>query len=399
MSYNVREQLTDRTVDGRPGSLRTATTQEEGRTKRQPRVDPLERVAEGVFGRPTAANHALVLGQATDVQSAWARGTLMQLQRRYGNRHLQRVLNLARQGDGQREVGADIESAIERKRGAGQALDSTVRLQMESAFGADFSGVRVHTDSEAHSLNDAVSAIAFTTGKDIFFRQGAYSPGSSGGKELLAHELTHVVQQGGSSTVRGSVVVGEPDDSYEAEADRMARSVVSTLESRAVNVCQAPSPVSTTMQRQCACGGHTGSGGKCEECRQKREAALESRVMSQAERRFQKQDDGGDGQDGGPQPTGVVDLCAARNIPCPAVRGHPFKGMVGWLTSCYKPYTPGPIKFTCTYRFPDGDECVWYNNLLAVCTSWIPGSTSQALGSADQVPDSAVTTDGGSGAP
>jgi hypothetical protein len=66
---------------------------------------------------------------------------------------------------------------------------------MERVFGADFSGVRVHTDAHSDSLNHSLHARAFTTGKDIFFKQGEYNPGSSTGQELIAHELAHVVQQ------------------------------------------------------------------------------------------------------------------------------------------------------------------------------------------------------------
>jgi len=69
---------------------------------------------------------------------------------------------------------------------------------MERAFGADFSGVRVHTDPEADALNQQISAKAFIAGPDMFFREGEYSPGSDTGRELIAHELTHVVQQVGS---------------------------------------------------------------------------------------------------------------------------------------------------------------------------------------------------------
>jgi hypothetical protein len=67
---------------------------------------------------------------------------------------------------------------------------------MEGAFGADFSGVRVHTDAQSDSLNKSIQAKAFTTGSDIFFSKGAYDPGSQDGQQLLGHELTHVVQQG-----------------------------------------------------------------------------------------------------------------------------------------------------------------------------------------------------------
>ncbi|MBR8841045.1 MAG: DUF4157 domain-containing protein [Stigonema ocellatum SAG 48.90 = DSM 106950] len=73
------------------------------------------------------------------------------------------------------------------------------RVQMVQAFGTDFSGVKVHTDSRSDHLNKSVQARAFTTGQDIFFRQGEYSPGSHSGQELLAHELTHVVQQNGGA--------------------------------------------------------------------------------------------------------------------------------------------------------------------------------------------------------
>jgi hypothetical protein len=66
---------------------------------------------------------------------------------------------------------------------------------MGKAMGADFSGVRVHTDSQSDELNQSIQAKAFTTGQDVFFRRGAYDPGSRGGQELIAHELTHVVQQ------------------------------------------------------------------------------------------------------------------------------------------------------------------------------------------------------------
>jgi hypothetical protein len=92
-------------------------------------------------------------------------------------------------------VGGDIESAIQGAMGKGQQLPGDLRTSMEGAFGTDFKGVRLHTDSEANSLNASVSARAFTVGKDIFFRQGEYNPGSPGGREILAHELTHVVQQ------------------------------------------------------------------------------------------------------------------------------------------------------------------------------------------------------------
>ena len=100
------------------------------------------------------------------------------------------------------DVGQDVESKISAKSGNGQTIPDVNRQMFESSMGHDFSGVNVHADSESDSLNKQLGARAFTTGSDIFFRQGEYNPASSGGQELLAHELTHVVQQGGAASVQ-----------------------------------------------------------------------------------------------------------------------------------------------------------------------------------------------------
>ncbi|MFN7378036.1 MAG: DUF4157 domain-containing protein, partial [Pseudanabaena sp.] len=97
------------------------------------------------------------------------------------------------------EASLDLESSIQSARGSGQSLDPNLQDKMGQAMGADFSGVKVHTDSQSDQLNKSIQAKAFTTGQDVFFRQGAYNPSSASGQELIAHELTHVVQQGGAS--------------------------------------------------------------------------------------------------------------------------------------------------------------------------------------------------------
>lgn len=198
----------------------------------------------------SARGHGSAVDLATGSQRARTVTSVMHLQRQYGNRYVQRVLARARQGGG--EVDGDVESAIERARGGGEGLDHGVRRQMESAFGSDFQGVRVHTGAQAHELNRAVNAVAFTTGQDIFFRDGAYDPSNSEGQELLAHELTHVVQQGHAAPVagkaqrfqiqrlcskcesdekkhvQGKLTVGQPDDQYELEADQVAKAITQT---------------------------------------------------------------------------------------------------------------------------------------------------------------------------
>ena len=85
---------------------------------------------------------------------------------------------------------------IESARSGGQALPPAARTTMESGFSADFSGVRIHNDPVAHQLSHDVGARAFTIGSDIFFGQGQFNVSSGPGKQLLAHELTHTIQQG-----------------------------------------------------------------------------------------------------------------------------------------------------------------------------------------------------------
>ena len=104
--------------------------------------------------------------------------------------------------DATSEVSYGLESQINAIKGGGRPLGESERAFFEPRFGYDFSHVRVHTDAKADMLNHALNARAFTTGPDIFFQPGAYTPGSSGGGELLAHELTHVVQQTGGGLQR-----------------------------------------------------------------------------------------------------------------------------------------------------------------------------------------------------
>ena len=91
----------------------------------------------------------------------------------------------------------ETEVSLAAARSSGAGLDSGVRGAMESAFGADFSQVRMHHDSGARALNHQLGARAFTVGSDIFFRDGVPDVNDRDGAHLLAHELTHTIQQGG----------------------------------------------------------------------------------------------------------------------------------------------------------------------------------------------------------
>jgi chemotaxis protein histidine kinase CheA len=95
---------------------------------------------------------------------------------------------------------SNIEQSLSASKDSGSSLPVAIGKQMGHSFGADFSGVRIHHDSSAASMNKSLHAHAFTHGSDIYFNSGKYDVNSNPGKHLLAHELTHVVQQGAANT-------------------------------------------------------------------------------------------------------------------------------------------------------------------------------------------------------
>jgi len=116
-------------------------------------------------------------------------------------------------------VTGDVESRLAAGRGGGQVLDRGFRAELEGAFGYDFSSVRVHTGTPADELSGRLSAEAFTTDRDIYFRAGRYQPGTETGRFLLAHELTHVIQQGAAAPQVESNL-GESANERESEKTR-----------------------------------------------------------------------------------------------------------------------------------------------------------------------------------
>jgi hypothetical protein len=99
----------------------------------------------------------------------------------------------------------NLESNLNRSRGGGSPLSHSIKTEMESGFGADFSKVRIHNDSNAVQMNKQLGSQAFATGNNIYFNQGKYNPSSPSGKHLLAHELTHTVQQGASVRMKPQI--------------------------------------------------------------------------------------------------------------------------------------------------------------------------------------------------
>lgn len=157
-----------------------------------------------------------------------------QMQQTLGNAAVQRVL-AQRSADGGGELDDALADQINSRRGQGQTLDPGMAGRAGSVMGADLSQVQVHTDGTADQLSRAIGAKAFTTGSDVFFRSGAYNPSSGEGQHLIAHELTHVVQQGASApAVQGKMTVNDPNDQYETEADAVADTVMSHPEEGAL---------------------------------------------------------------------------------------------------------------------------------------------------------------------
>ncbi|HET7215755.1 MAG TPA: DUF4157 domain-containing protein [Terriglobia bacterium] len=105
-------------------------------------------------------------------------------------------------------------------RSPGQPLDATTRAFFEPRLGHDFSKVRVHTDAKAAESAAAVNAAAYTVGRNVVFGAGRYQPGSSAGHRLIAHELTHVLQQGSSRA--DHIVLAPTESRWEEEANKAA---------------------------------------------------------------------------------------------------------------------------------------------------------------------------------
>jgi hypothetical protein len=131
-----------------------------------------------------------------------------------------------RTGAGEQETVSPI--VHEALRSPGQPLDPAARAFFEPRFGHDFSQVRVHTEARAAESARAVNALAYTVGRDIVFAGGQYRPQTEEGRYVLAHELAHVVQQGGRSLSPGATFqsrLSKGEDVYEHQADTVARAV------------------------------------------------------------------------------------------------------------------------------------------------------------------------------
>src|SRR6202521_4673089 len=129
----------------------------------------------------------------------------------------------------------------------GAPLDNDTRGFMESRLGADFGDVRVHTDATSSESARSVQAHAYTVGSDVVFQSGKYAPESDSGKRMLAHELTHVVQQRSGpvagTPAPGGIKVSHPSDSFEQAADSTAERVMSPGQGAPAPAAAAPASI------------------------------------------------------------------------------------------------------------------------------------------------------------
>ncbi|GEK22984.1 eCIS core domain-containing protein [Cellulomonas xylanilytica] len=139
-------------------------------------------------------------------------------------------------------VAPEIGTALRRRQGGGRPLEAEHADRMGAAMGVDFSGVRIHDDSEADTIARSVQATAFTAGSDVYFTRGTYTPGTSGGDHLLAHELAHVAQGGAPTASAQGPVIGSANDPAEAAADSLADSAVRRLQRQTARVSAASAP-------------------------------------------------------------------------------------------------------------------------------------------------------------
>lgn len=140
----------------------------------------------------------------------------------------------------------DTSTAVQTAQRSGQSLPKALRSYFEPRFGQDFSQVRLHTDGQAAQAAQGIQAKAYTTGENIVFGAGQYAPDTEGGKRLLAHELTHVIQQNGRSTdpladpqeeatLQRKTTIGTPGDALEQEADQVADQIMRMAKPEAIS--------------------------------------------------------------------------------------------------------------------------------------------------------------------
>jgi hypothetical protein len=167
------------------------------------------------------------LAQMLEAPDTMRQGDVINAQQQAGNQVVTRALDKKGRResvtDEQGNLKTEISATIQGERGGGSPLPGDIAKEASKKFKRKFDDVRLHTDEKADQLSRKIQARAFTIGKDIFFKKGVFSPGTSQGRETLVHELTHVVQQSGSRSSTGQLKLGASDTAQEQEADRIGK--------------------------------------------------------------------------------------------------------------------------------------------------------------------------------
>ena len=179
-----------------------------------------DRVADNVIKMPETAVQRFDEDEL-EIQMKTEPGVQMMCDGCRDEKEVQRKPLILAKADNIRAASPELSRKINSAKGSGYSLSQNTAKEMGNKIGADFRGVRIHTDSDAVQMNRELGARAFTTGSDIFFNRGEYNTGSAEGKRLLAHELVHTVQQG----VIDNVIQRTPDEATLRQFDAIGREI------------------------------------------------------------------------------------------------------------------------------------------------------------------------------
>lgn len=166
----------------------------------QDTIQKAENTEEELQQKPLAASISPLVqkqNEVSDEESVQAKCTDCEQEEKV-QRKEEEEENLQMKTEGSKSTSTNIESSLKSSKGSGRKLSKSVKQHMETGFGVDFSQVNIHTDNHAIQMNKQLHAQAFTHGNDIYFNKSKYNPSSNAGKHLLAHELTHTIQQKGN---------------------------------------------------------------------------------------------------------------------------------------------------------------------------------------------------------
>ncbi len=214
MKLRLQQERSGIYTPNRPGSYYS------GNTKFN-KVTPVSSVLEKSYSKKDRINKIaiqpkLTIGQPNDKREREADRTAEKVMRMHGPMSIQKgclgckeSANTPGSSKSQTEVNF-IREKLDLSKSSGETLSGNTRVFMEKRLGTDFSNVKIHNNSDSVNLNRQLNSQAFTNGNNIYFNQGRYNPETSQGKHLLAHELTHVIQQNSNlplATIQRTITV------------------------------------------------------------------------------------------------------------------------------------------------------------------------------------------------